>query len=542
MARQGSRLKGQAQVHEKDSFDYTAPRSRVQGAVSAPRTRGAGRSADAEAMLQFTEQFQRTQSSAANLFAQRASDLKEEGATEALKGSDRPAEASDAFLEGFETQQGEASVADYIADREALQLNAHQLSPEEYEAQSEEINKKYLLGAPDNFIRGFVPMALKAGKKYDIEYQKIQKTLIDQEYLQSVKKKAYSYAKVVMEDDKVTDKAKAIRGLLSAQQEHGKRMLKADRNTINKAFVETLIEEAVRGANPSLLAFTTVEDESGYSLLQDPAMAAEVNNGINLAMSKRTQLDNKAIADAEKARTEAITGGYRVAVNALFDGDVAKAENAIGMLKNVLPPADIWKIRKEFLDMQDGNAGKFAQVTNQTLFDNLKIQAKFGNLQIDEMVDFRDGLNQKDYRQIVNDIVSRKEKAIADSKKTPATKKSPAELMIDMQRTAGLETSKTKGAYGALLNPHGAARRGGFFQLRYDELIDSLEQEFKAKSKIPKDQILWAQQKAAWMAYQDVPPGTGEKVPPDPDVKNQPDTTLQEATDATPPEEDSFWQ
>lgn len=402
MPSNGKRLKGQAQVHEKDSFDYTAPQQRVQGAASA-QSAGRPRSADAEAMLRFTTQFQNIQSQATGLFDQRAKELQKEGATSAMKGEARPQTASEAFLEGFETQQGEAAVADYISDREALQAQAANLAPHEYEAQSEAINKKYLLGAPDNFIRGFVPNALKAGAKYDRDYQTVQKNLIDQQYLTDVRKKAYAYTQVVMQDDKVTDKAQAIRGLLTAQQIHGKKVLKADRNMINMEFVETLGAEAIRGGNPDLMAFAAVKDEDGHALIDDPALADKINQTILAAQSKQTTMAAKAVENGKaliKQTKENVEKQIILAMerNQKDPNVLAATETFILNQAHILEPDEVSKYIQRVHTLQlDEN---WPQKNNANGYRLLYSKAAMGEMTADDWADASYYITRDSYQEL----------------------------------------------------------------------------------------------------------------------------------------------
>lgn len=401
----GKRLKGQREVREKDSFDYTAPQQRVTGAASA-RAVGRGRSAEAEAMMRFSSQWQGMQSQATNLFAQRAAEVKKDGATSSMAGEDKPKRASDAFIEGYETQEGEAAVADYIGERDALQSKAEQMLPDEYEAASEAINKKFLHGASDNFVRGFVPDALKAGAKYDRDYQKIQKRKIDQTFLSNVRKEGFAKTSLIYDDETITDKPQAIRDLLTAQQLKGKQMQVADRNRINDEFIETLGVEAIRGANPDLMAFTTLKDKDGHALIDDPEMADKINQIINAATAAQTtqnalagKAQDKALKlakeDAEKEMVDAWSA-LSSSEGGVSDKAIISFHQTLFAKRDLLGPTAYAKYRALGVDLVTGNGFAAKGHTDSKGYGLLWDMASDGRL-TDELLEWNRGKMDPDY-------------------------------------------------------------------------------------------------------------------------------------------------
>ena len=545
--REEKRMKGQAPVRSEQFYNMTTPRYEVARPTSDVSIPAPQRSNDAEALLRFSGQFNEAQRAYAGMQKQRAAEAEDRGEAAALAGEYVPDDATNAFVKGYEKQEGRAGVADYIKAYDQLASKAHSLTPAEYDQESEKIDKQFMLGRSKDWLRGFVPSAMEHKVKYERAYTEQNNLIVKNNMLAGVRKIAYSEGKRILEDPSITDKGQALRDLLSEQQGLAKDELSlASRTEIAANFTDVFIDEAVRAGRPDYLLFAYQKDDSGLSLSQSPEMAAKIDDGLNRAISEAQRRDNLKKTALEKARKETVTATERSIVNALNSGDPAeimKAEQSFKAAQSVLEPSALWKLHDAFNSLKDGNEGMWATITNEDLFTQLKIQAKFGDLGAEHLAGYRSNLTAKDGRTLLNDIVTRKEKAAADSKKTTTTKKSKSEFMIDDLEKSGVGMVTQKDQLGVFRNPLGAPMREGVFKLNYRTLLDTLSVEYGGDAKIPYQEILWARDKAAWMSYQ---PGTGvpaagrEAIPPDPDEQQKQKLDVKDP--GVPElEDDPFW-
>lgn len=361
------RLKGQTPVDQKDTYDPTVPDRKVTARV-VDQTVEHYQSKDSQALLQFVDSYNRLQSRAAGFMEQKAVEQKEAGATSALRGEDKPETASESWIRGYETTEGQGAVHDYLALMSGLKSRMAQLAPNEYEAEKEAINKSFLNGASDNWIRGFVPGALDVETKMDAEYQGVQVEIVKNNHLTNVRKNTTVEAHRIMADPKIKDKSAAIRDWVTRAQKQAKDMKVSDRTEVAQHIIESLGPEAVRGANPDLMNFALVKDKDGVALIDRPELAKQIHSYINQALSKKASLDEVANQNKKKAQTAAKEAAQKSIIWSLQENDPVKREQAMDQAEaqirehaSILDPEDMESYLKQVRSLQlDKNWAKVA--------------------------------------------------------------------------------------------------------------------------------------------------------------------------------------
>jgi hypothetical protein len=471
------RLKGQKRVHEQDSFDFTAPRLRPAARpVDAYVANPVDNSADN--IKKFVNQMEDIGNKSGSLAQYKQAQERKAGQTAAMRGEDPAEDAHWAFIEGHEKFSGEAANLEYRKDLEELYSTGWQMAPDEWRDKKEEINQKYLKGATDAYIQGFVPGAVDIEAQYDDKYQKAQKTLVIDDFKTNVRRAAREKMHRVGNDPKLSgmDGAKQMRSTLSAMQEGGKKY-GLSRAEVSEQFVKSIGEEAVRSGRPDLMTFAIVPDKSGHKLIDRPEVADKVNQYINAAMSERESLDNKVLKEEEKLEKERNESIDRALVVSIESGDFTDAKNLIRQYADKLSPERLEKhVRRiKKLESEEG----WVEISNPKDYQNYFNRAVTGEMDATDWELAGYQLTMAEYKEIA--------KVNARAVESSQSGAAPSRVTLNEYKRILMDNVKaSKGITGVFLDPDGDKRQGYAthqFNLKFEGYL-------RENSKAPTVEVL----------------------------------------------------
>lgn len=393
----------------------------------------------------------------------------QQGMMAAMKGEEKPDTATGAFIRGYETFSGEADVAEFHKQLHAAYLESGDMTPDEWAVKREELTNKFLNGASDEYVRGFVPKALQVSAKYDQQITADQRKRVVNDHLVNVRKQAeeaYQFAVNLPEDSK-DSMGGYLRKELTRIQKESKSLGLLDRNAVTEQFIQVIGRSAVREGRPDDLeelasAMAEPDKEDGFSLKNRPDLGEKIENYIDAAERTRNALD-KAQANAEekafKARLEDIE---RAIVVGLADGSpesIKKVTDLINEHGQNIPVTRFKQYMNDFYDKLDD--ANWARSTDPFQYSQAYAQALRGKW--NERVGVQSYLEKDDYIEL--------DKINANAQKQlNAAGHSPLKKIEDLRGNLHqyLMTTGAKDMVGSILDMPKAIQR----QMAVDEEIN----------------------------------------------------------------------
>jgi hypothetical protein len=388
--------------------------------------------------------------------AQRRTDAahKAEGRTSAMKDEDVNADASAAFVEGHEGFQGEAGANQYRLEMDKLYREKYQVDPREWEKLKNQINSKYLNGASDAYVQGFVPRAVQIETQMDKKYADQQFIMVQDEYLTNVAEGTELAMSMVLKDNSIPDgqKAQAIRDKITMMQENGIEFYGLNRNQISHVVVKKIGTLAQRTGRPDLLAFTMVPDKDGHKMIDRPAMADQVAGYIKGAQNEQQSQVNAQIAREEKLQKEINISVDRALVVSESAGDVEDAKMLLEKYTDNLTPERLAYHWKRIHKMEDPDS--WPKQSNMMDYRAYMAKAIKGEMTDIDWMEAPDSLSYNDYKEIAKIDIRAREKPADTSRnnsmvkdyRTSALKKVAPEDMFGLTTllTPGLGADRTE--------------------------------------------------------------------------------------------------
>jgi hypothetical protein len=278
-----------------------------------------------------------------------------------------------------------------------------------FDALSEEILKKYVDGKRSTYITQFAPRAARSVRLLGGYFDEKMREEFKGEALDQIGEIARNEAHnwVNNQDDEGNEidpsyRAQSLRDKLAELQEKGKAM-KLDRKEVTARFLKELGIAAIKAGRPDLLDFGELNDESGRSPANS-GFSDELLSLRNRAKQSREDMDR----DHAAAQKEAFEQAKNKTMNESFIGiaeldptnldGIQDMRQRIYDLQEVLKPTE-FKGLLDAVDKLQDKAG-FAERSDLSVWGKLLVKANDGTLTIDELVEARESLTEKDFRSL----------------------------------------------------------------------------------------------------------------------------------------------
>lgn len=539
MPRQSTvKLKGQEQTFKQQFFDPTVPRRRVSARPTDPYAAPA----KSDNLRRFAESMRGITGGLTQAMNTEADKRELEGATAAMREEDLPENSVQAFIDGYEKYTSSTTdVLEYEEAVTALYNQSGGMAPDEFNTALSTLSAKHLAGRSDVSIRAFVPHAAKIEAKFQAKYNRDQETHIHNKLIAGVIDGANrTITDVYMDPDAgIADKGKAVRAAVTSHQKLLK-PLGVHPSKVTAAFVEATGRLAVRTGRVEFLSWA-FESDNGYVAANQPEFHAEIDRYVASALSEAEARDKAAMKAMNAARAEQQAALHRDIIDAYYADDLDGMSEKLLEAKESMKPTDYWKAKKHVDDLRIWTSEDFADVSDRELYEVLRLKAVENTLDLDELRDHHGELSKGDYMKVFEEMVESREDAISRSR-TSSAKQTATEKLAKEHASIGKSMCAPRNAMGALLDPTAAGRRQGVFTYKYWELIRGLRKQYDGWNQVPQEKLLWAQNKAAYLAYTQVPPKMATHMPPDPDVKTPgaAQTKIAKSGDASI-DADPFW-
>lgn len=431
------RLRSQPLIDPRDTFDWSVPNLNVTArptdpmVYSPPPASGASRVLKSLGLL--TEEVGKVK----DIKNQEDYEL---GQLAALKGEE-VATKSWAALKGYDTLNGSlAALTDYQKDVDIFLAENPELTDEELEQGLNTISSKYLQGASDDFLKGFMEPALsieqqasKVHTKRTIEQMRTQAfTKINTQVQESVKlelnkildqynvsistlldnPEAYQQLK---DDNILSELGDTLRNNLTILQANSG-VVGITKSEISAIYVDQVGQLAVELGLPELLDFAFVPDESKVSLDKTELQGAVYkykDDANRVAQGFKTAIEN-AQKEAEKARLANMEYTSAVVIsNARLAGvnDIATTKELEAQRRAIIDdPAylatdkgqeKLAKIDELLLRKPEDPPQWLEESVRSTKIQLMRAMA-YGELTIEEVENVADDLSESDYTMFMN--------------------------------------------------------------------------------------------------------------------------------------------
>lgn len=395
----------------------------------------------------------------------------EQGRLARASGKPKPSQ-SEAQIRGWEELDGKLTARrDYRAEvTEFLAQNMDVMAPEEIEQGLQEIAQKYLNGATDNFIRGFVEVALGIEDAAIAQYVARQQELIREQSFNKLAQHAEDEARSIVEgialplfragslDDLVGNVevyetlnranfgvifADQLNKGLDAAQELGA-SLGFSKGEITELYLDRVGALAIELGMPELLDWTEKRDEEGVSVAGG-ALADKVRRYRQEAERARTSYIQAAerLASQERERQQTIAVNQlrrNIATLYTIDNPVEAAKGARELRElftsdpmfQDLSPTLYNAILNDLIDIELGQY-QFPSIGNEHVFADLRLAAVMNELTLEDILAARaeNDLTLSQFNTLLQDYEEQERRKQDEAYRWP-----DSSAIMDLQDTA----------------------------------------------------------------------------------------------------------
>ena len=425
------------QVDAQETFDFTTPDIEVVTRPTDPYSQpaaGIGWQQLAQALSAINPALQGYAQSQLQQYEQ---DF-EKGQLARATGKEKPSKSL-GMIRGWETLDGIYKALQYKKEiSDFYNQNYASLSPEEFGAALDEIEKRYLEGMTEWQQRGFVEKSLSAREQIEMAYINSQAQLIKQESLDKISQKAYDdvhsallkgieaagiseedaagnpyFYQVVLDENNRKNLAAYIRAIITDTQNRIGKDLNLTKTEVAELYVQQLGELAVEYGLPELLDAAYIK-ESGISL-EGSTLGDKVRRYREQATKAReAYLDawtKQQKEQEQKELNELMIRTYQIQAQlSLMENPMEAAKQAYQWMLRMyedplylsLDEADYHKLLKGFQDIAEGQFS-FPDTSNDYVFVELKTKALQGTLSWQEVYDAMNSfeLSRKDAEELM---------------------------------------------------------------------------------------------------------------------------------------------
>jgi hypothetical protein len=508
------RIKGQKEVESQKTFDFTVPKKEIHARRVDPLERQF-MSPEAKGIMTFVNQTNRTAQAGMILNTMVVDEQRKKGYATKGRGEKAPEGSHWAFMEGYEKMSGQAAVADFEIEMDELVNTSGEDDPQTFNNKREHLTKKYLSGSSDSFIEAFVPRATALDSKAQQAYQSFQYKKLQGDFLT----KSMKILKMDFKDLKDTKNRSAKqRALVSALQSKAKGY-GLSKNQVSEAIVKTIGSQNAMTGHPENLLFLFEPDKDGNIAIADnPKLAGAVHQYVDEAITTRQSLEREERLVKERVQKKYALDAGKSILDSIDKGDPTEASQLLEATGQHMG-FDMYKgLKKALNDLREGSDTYFATYTDQTTFDILRIKARYGKLDMNELATFQSALNKQDYRTVFGDIIHHMDERHKTGSK--AGKKSITETTTERVRSAGSKVTMQRDKLDQLLNPETAVFRNLHYEILFGDLYKDMVEKQGGRSKLTAEDMTLISQRALWGSFDKFPPRNKEKMPINPDDKN----------------------
>ena len=379
-------LTTRATVDPRVSFDVTTPALDVFAKTTDPMVFDGNAGGRAKRLAEALGIIQGTMPLVGQALEAGANRAHKEGALDALSGKEKPTTGM-MRIHGWESLKGEMTARrEYREELNSFFNENHlEMTPEEFETGVQEISQKYLQGASNSFLEGFLKYAVDIEQSIFDKYNNTQREIVRQESMDMLSSKAHNTAvdsltnyltsrfegieelddiltrpdvlwQIDIEGTLGQELSPILRADLTEAQIKGKQ-LGFQRHEVNALYLEQVGELAVRYGMPELLDFLRLPDSDGIAPIKQaltgkPAFQylaraeGERKASINEHLKALAQADAETKKKAEEELKERIEGikkdfdGYLISLEKTAEINPQLAsEQALELLAVMFDPA-----------------------------------------------------------------------------------------------------------------------------------------------------------------------------------------------------------
>lgn len=383
----------------------------------------------------------------------------ERGRLARAKGEELPKQASPGLIKGYETFKGELTARkEYKADLTAIQNEMDSLAPEELEERLQGLTQAYLDGATEDFVRGFIPVALQLEESVLSRYQARQQELFQAEVVENISQIAQDTVTSALDSS-----LSPVFGLSSIEDIQGNgaiyqaleqgnlsesyssilhqklrelhqqgKTFGLSKSEVSELFLDQVGQEAVRLGVPELLEFAEKKDQSGISL-SGSTLGSKVESYRNQAKSRRETLRRAFDDEASDARQALVDSAVKESWSALYDASAEESPvRAADMASQILDRLNNEDVYQEIsnaeyrqlyqfaTDLTRGRFG-FPEIGNDQRYADLRLEATMGSLNLAAINLAREenDLSRDQYITLVEEFRKQQDRQEAEAAKWP---------------------------------------------------------------------------------------------------------------------------
>jgi hypothetical protein len=234
---------------------------------------------------------------------------KEEGKLAAARGDQLNADATEAFIEGYEEMAGAGE--GYLELQAVLNQHANEnagATLEEFATTQDAAIKQFFNGRSDSFTKGALPGAISLQREHQRDFIQAKQAEFEADKL--AKSRALNDANITqIIKGEPKNLSKDIRMELNHRQVSGKQM-GLSKMQISGQFVNLMAERAFDNADPNMMQFAYEKGPDGIRLIDNPKLAPKIRQAEKDAKAEYTRRLNAIDKEREEALKDA-----KVAVN-----------------------------------------------------------------------------------------------------------------------------------------------------------------------------------------------------------------------------------
>lgn len=377
------RLKGQQQVRDQDTFDFSVPRdnivhARPHDSFVAPAKEPSG--------MENVSGFLNSIGSIGQTYAKNKAVANKEqhdaGYLAAAGGQDAPKDSKASFLEGYELYSGEAKVGEYKVAMQKLLAESHGKSAQEFALERDKVADSFMRGRTNAFVEGFILKARDYEDEIDLKFNQI----LTGQYKEDITGKANQRFNLDITElmaDESTDST-MVHGRVMQLREELIKMGMHDPKVASGLALDAIGAIAVDTGNPSLMNFAMLKDKDGVAMA-DTDLKADIYKYTQAAQGEAERRDVAARRAKRLAHEDKIDDFQKTLVQGLTSGDTKPAQSALLELGK---SGDVtlmeYKAFTDTLTEFQQEAG-WGQVVDDEVYDRLESRAYKGILTLDEV-------------------------------------------------------------------------------------------------------------------------------------------------------------
>ena len=300
MPRQATvRERTRRQVDDRETFDFTTPNMKVSANPVDPYAKPGAppqvlMSGDVKAFQAIMGNLQDALAGGQKIKKDYDKREQKRGGADAAAGR-KDEDPGEAYLIGHEIISGKAAAGDLEKQSLDYYEKNKDVEPLQFKVGMERLQKQFLLGRSEAFVEGIMADAINIEQKYNLTYHHYTTKRVKEDGLANIAKGFDYDIQSIAADTSTTreDKAKAIREMFTGAQALGGMTYGLTKNEVSDHLINVMSRKALELGDPDLMKFAWVGDKDGIRLVDNPKLAANIEQGVKVADNEKATRTNE---------------------------------------------------------------------------------------------------------------------------------------------------------------------------------------------------------------------------------------------------------